>query len=117
MKLPKYALLDIGDRTPLIIMLQPPYFISYAYRVNQKDKDKLDEMDLKMANGDEMVKVPGYSIYLTVAASLKPNDVHGEERKDILREMALFYLASSIEPHKHSERYYCENRGRQYEQL
>ena len=127
-QLPRFILVSHPDLPQTMVLeTRPPYIVASPYCVPKKDTDKVDSFLTSIANGRvTAVKVPGYTIFLTLWGSLQhrlPDTP--EEAKALLREMANFYKETALKRSKHKNRIYeegvpddiDEQRGRYFKEL
>ena len=126
--LPRFVLVSHPDLPQIMVMeTRPPYIIASPYCIPKKDGDRVDGFLTSIAHGRvTAVKVPGYTIFLTLWGSLRHTlPETPDEAKALLREMADFYKDTALAKNKHKSRIYeegvpddiDEQRGRYFKEL
>lgn len=91
----------------LIIGTMHPYPVGWVYQFRNED-----DMAMYFANSTDILgKVDGYRIIIKIATTFdNPKGLHNWQQKNILQEMAAFYLESKINPNAgYFKRYKEEN--------
>lgn len=94
-EIPKYAILANGELGGKIIMLERPYIIASVYSYKRDDERVQDRMEDMVQGRYPIVKVKGYSVFLTMYTSLEPCS-DAEYQRSILGEMAEFFMEEKI---------------------
>lgn len=90
----------------IIIQTRAPYLVAMPYKIPKKDIDKLEEL---MANDKKtIVKVKGFTIFLTPYDTLTGKRVDKKEIVSILEGMEQVYREHYLPHQKHPNRKYQE---------
>ncbi len=110
MRLPRFVRLSGPEIvSDLILETRPPFLIARAAGIPKKDGDRVEEMLADIANGRRAaVKVPGFTVFLTVAGTLSRGGYPDDEAMAVLRDMAEFWAGAVAEKKKHRYRVYEE---------
>jgi len=126
--LPRFILVSHPDLPQTMVLeTRPPYIVGSPYCIPKKDGDRVDGFLTSIAHGRvTAVKIPGYTIFLTLWGSLQHRlPETPDEAKALLREMADFYKDTALVKNKHKNRIYeegvpddiDEQRGRYFKEL
>lgn len=111
MRLPRFVRLSGPEITSdLILETRPPFIIARAVGIPKKDADRVEEMLADIANERRAaVKVPGFTVFLSVAGTLTRGAYPDDEVIPVLRDMAEFWGEAVAEKKKHKYRIYEES--------
>lgn len=94
----RYYLIEHKDVShQLMVLDSKTLLVGYPYVLNHDETDKINQFLQQIANGENIAKVPGYSIFFTVKFCMIKERYPDDLIKTILNNMAQFYLEYRVQ--------------------